>query len=405
MKTLRLVALLLAALAAPALAQSEARRFTPYFNMTLGETLFVQQSGDFFSGGNLKGNVGLLANVTQSGNHAVFGMYQLNYTGPGVQPQDTQEWHYRTMDHIFNVEYRWKVGDTPFRIRPGLLVSRTYTRTGANETWGTGLYDSKSSGGQLNLDYLYTDGAVTASYLQRKVLFPNFTDLLREFQNAGNTAVTSGGLQDQNITQVGLSAYWKKLFAGVTSSEQKYKNQDVVDSNGVYGSTLQKDKTLSANAGFTGKLWRFEVQPSATITKFDSNQNFIRYKFFGATDFTNGDVVFVSDYYSYNAYTFNLPFYFNLTRMGTALNFGYSVTHRVFKDRAPADTNYDYISGKKQTDDLHTLSFGLRKRLNEIAFMHLTYSTMVGTSNMKFEKYLPYNFTATAFGMAFEVVY
>lgn len=399
-----LAALAVAAAVAPAAAKDYDRRFVPYFNMGLAENLFIQESGDFFSGGKINTNIGLLANVTASGNHALFGMYSLNYDGPGFQPQDSKEWHYRTMDHVFNLEYRLKL-PYDLRLRPGVVTSKTYTRTGANEIWGTGLYDSNTKGGQLALDYLLPKGAVTVSFLTRTLEFPNYTDLLREFQNAGNSAEVSGGLQDQKITEFGLSGYWRKLFAGVRSSRQTFDNQKVVASNGVYGAQAQEDKTTSVNAGFSGKLWRFEVQPSLTYTALKSNQNFIRYKFFGATDFTNGDVTFAEDNYSYKQTSFNLPFYFNLTRMGTALNFGYAVTSRKYDSRLARDANNDYIAGKKQTNLLNTVTFGLRKRLNELAFMKLTYSTVVGTSNNKFEKYLPYNYTGTAIGMAFEVAY
>lgn len=378
------------------------RRFTPYFNMGLSESLFIQETGDFFSGGNIKTNVGLLANLTRSGRHALFGMYTLNYDGPGFHPQDTKEWQYRTLDHAFNLEYRLKL-PWDLRLRPGVIASRSYTRTGANEIWGQGLYDSRSHGGQLALDRLIPHGAVSVSLLKRTLTFPNYTDLLREFQNAGNSAEVSGGLQDQKISEVGLSAHWKKLFAGVRSSVQDYDNQKVVDSSGTYGTTAQQDKTLSVDAGFTGKVWRFEAQPSVTYSRLKSNQNFVRYKFFGAT--APGDVTFVGDNYSYKQYSLNLPFYFNLTRMGTALNFGYSITRRTYDSRPPRDSNNDYDFSKKQSNLLNMVTFGLRKRLNELAFMKLTYTTVVGSSNNKFEKYLPYNYTGTAVGMAFEVAY
>src|ERR1700689_536177 len=104
MRPLRLFALLLLAAlaAAPARAQDDAngKRFTPFLDMSLGENLFIQQSGDFFSGGQMTGNAGLLSNITENGSNALFGMYTLNYDGPGVQPQDTYEWQYRSINHI-----------------------------------------------------------------------------------------------------------------------------------------------------------------------------------------------------------------------------------------------------------------------------------------------------------------
>lgn len=403
MKNLLPLAALALTLAAPAAAQDETRRITPYFNMGLSESLFIQESGDFFSGAQIKTNVGLLANLTRTGKHALFGMYTLDYDGPGFEPQDTTEWRYRTMTHLMNAEYRLGL-PRGFRLRPGAVVSRTFTRTGANEIWGQGLYDSRSKGGQLGLDYLFPKGGATLSYSKRALEFPNYTDLLREFQNAANSAETSGGLQDQDVKEMALSAYWKKLFAGVSKSDQDYSNQQVVESNGVYGAEKQSDKVTSANAGFKGSLWRFEVQPQATWSKRDSNQNFVRYKFFGATNTTNGDVTFVANNYSYTQYSLNIPFYFNLTRAGTALNFGYAVTRRNYAGRPARDENNDYKT-EKQWNLLNTLTFGIRKRLNDLAFMKLTYSVVNGSSNNKFEKYIPYNFTGQAVGMAFEVAY
>lgn len=413
MKKLILSAFVAAAMAGRlhAAAAEDSKIFTPFFDMTLTEAGYLPSEGNIFSGGNINTSVGLLSKVTQKDH--IFGLYNFNYAGQGFAPQDSKQFTDRTMSHGFNVEYR-RVLSEKFRVRPGVSLARDYSRTGANEAWKNGLYNMSSKGAQLALDYTFDfekNGMVTLSYSFRSVKFPNYTDLLREFMNASNTASVNGGLQDQTLKQATLRPVWNNFFGGVTYTLQNYKNQKVVEeATGVYGDTKQKDKTTMLDFGFHHRLWIFEVFPSISYSMHRSNQNFLRYKSITSAlnpaTISNGssDVTMVGKYYDYNETTFSVPLDLNITSKW-AVGGAMAVTRRVYTSRPPRDENNNYDFSKKQSNVMSTLTGSIRKRMNDVAMVRLFYSLVVASSNNKFERYTPYNYTGNSFGISYQLAY
>lgn len=400
MKKILLSALLTAGLAGNlfAAAAEDSKIFTPFFDMTLTEAGYLPSEGNIFSGGNINTQVGLLTKITRK--DQLFGLYNFNYGGPGFAPQDSKQFTDRSMSHGFNFEYRRFLTDR-LRIRPGVSLATEYRRTGANEVWKDGLYNMNSTGGQLAADYTFDEekhGYVTAQVLFRNVKFPNYTDLLREFQNAGNTAETSGGLQDQTMTQVSLRPVWNSFFAGVTYTVQNYKNQKVVAATGVYGDTRQKDTNTALDFGFHQKLWVLELYPMVSYAMHRSNQNFMVYKFLGDTSPQFGE-----KYYDFNELTLSVPLDLNVTSkwaVGGAIN----VTKRSYDKRKARDAGNNF-TGSAQTNTMSTLTGSIRKRMNDVAMMRLFYSLVVASSNNKFEQYMPYNYTGNTFGVSYQLSY
>ena len=408
MKKILLGSLILAAgTRAFAAVAEDSKVFTPYFDMSLVEAAYVPSVGNFFSGGSMNTQVGLLTKVTPD--DQLFGLYTFKYSGPAFQPQDSKQFTDRNMSHGFNFEYRRNLGEK-FRVRPGLSFVTDYARTGANEAWKSGLYNMNSAGGQLAVDYTFDakkNGLVTASFLTRSVKFPNYTDLLREFQQAGNTAETSGGLQDQTLTQFSLRSNWKKFFGGFTYTAQNYKNQKVVANTGVYGNKKQEDRTMALDFGFHQAVWVLELFPSLAWSRHTSNQNFMRYKYLGATSSNlalgASDVTFVPKNYDYTELALSVPLDLNITgkwAVGGAIQMARRTYERGARD---SDNNYDF--SKKQKNVMTTLTGSIRKRMNEVAMVRLFYSLAVASSNNKFEKYMPYNYTGNTLGVAYQLSY
>jgi len=408
MKKLILSAVLTAGLAGGAYAAvaEDSKVFTPFFDMTLSEAAFLPSEGNIFSGGNINTQVGLLANVSQK--DQLFGLYNFGYVGQSFTPQDSKQFTDRSMSHGFNLEYRRLLGEH-FRLRPGVSLTKEYRRSGANEAWETGLYNMDSAGGQLAADYTFDrerNGYVTLQYLYRKVEFPNYTDLLSEFQSAGSQGNIDGGLNDQTMSQVSLRPAWNKFFGGVTYTLQNYKNQKVVENDGTtpaYGGTKQKDTDTMLDFGFHQRLWIFEMYPMVSYTMHDSNQNFVKYKFLGAVDTTNGDVEFAPDYYNYTELNLSVPVDLNITSkwaIGGSLN----LTRRAYDKRMARDANNDFTS-EKQVNNMTTLTGSIRKRINDVAMVRLFGSVIVASSNTEFEKYMPYNYTGNSFGIAYSLSY
>ena len=409
MKKLILSAVIAASLAGrlSAAVAEDSKIFTPFFDMTLTEAGYLPSEGNIFSGGNINTSVGLLAKASQKDHF--FGLYNFNYAGPGFAPQDSKQFTDRSMTHGFNIEYRRTLGEK-FRIRPGVSLATDYSRTGANEAWKNGLYNMTSAGLQLAGDYTFDfekNGIVSLTYIAKTVKFPNYTDLLKEFENPANVAGVNGGLQDQYLKQVSLRPNWNNFFGGFTYTLQDYKNQKVVANTGVYGGTKQKDKTTALDFGFHQKLWIFELFPTVAYTMHRSNQNYMRYKSMGAvaTNLNDGasPVTFVAKNYDYNELTFSVPLDLNVTSkwaIGGAIN----VISRKYTDRPKRDANNNYLSAK-QKNLMTTLTGSIRKRMNDVAMVRLFYSLVVASSNTEFEQYMPYNYTGNSFGIAYQLSY
>jgi hypothetical protein len=410
MKKIILSAFIAAGLARGAWATvaEDSKIFTPYFDMTMTEAGYLPSKGNIFSGGNMNTQVGLLTKISKK--DELFGLYNFNYAGQGFAPQDTKQFTDRTMTHAFNFEYRRSLGEK-FRIRPGVSFAHDYSRTGANEAWKNGLYNMDSSGLQLAGDYMFDfdkNGMVTATYQTKYVKFPNYTDLLREFQDPANTAGVNGGLEDQTMKQFSVRPIWNNFFGGFTYTVQDYKNQKVVDNTGVYDNVKQRDTTTSVDGGFRQKLWVFELSPMASYSAHRSNQNFMRYKSLNAmpTDgfLGDSDVSFVAKNYDYNETTLSVPIDLNVTSKW-AIGGAFSVTSRQYTDRPRRDENNNYIAGTKQKNTMSTLTGSIRKRINDVAMVRLFYSLVVASSNAKFEQYMPYNYTGQTVGIAYNLSY
>lgn len=384
------------------------KTFSPYFDMTLSEGAFIPSDGNFFSGGNINTQVGLLTKVNPS--NSIFGLYNLRYSGPGFQPQDSKQFQDRSLSHGFNVEYRRDIIKS-LKIRPGISYSKEYRRTGANEAWESGLYNMDSFGGQLAADYYFDfdrDGILTFQYLTRDVKFPNYTDLLREFQGAGYSSEVSGGLQDQTLNNISIRPKWNKFFGGLTYIWQDYKNERVIDSNGTYGATRQKDENITLDFGFHHILSILEMYPVISYTMHTSNQNYVRYKYLGAssTNLLSGssDVTFIKGNYNYNELNLNIPVDLLITSKW-AISGGINIVKRDYTDRPPRNSNNNYDFDSRQSNTLTTISGGIRKQLNDISLFRINYSLIVGSSNNTFEKYLPYNYTGNSISIAYQITY
>ena len=412
MKKIILSALMTAALAGrlSAAVAEDSKIFTPFFDMTMTEAGYLPSQGNLFSGGNINTQVGLLSKI--SSKDSLFGLYNFNYAGQGFAPQDSRQFTDRTLSHTFNIEYRRSLGEK-FRVRPGVSLGRDYSRTGANEAWKNGLYNMNSTGLQLAGDYMFDfdrNGIVTLTVLSKSIAFPNYTDLLREFQDPRNTAGANGGLQDQGLKQVSLRPSWNNFFGGVTYTQQDYDKQKVVANTGVYGNTKQQDKTTTIDAGFHHSLWVLELYPMVAYSMHRSNQNFLRYKFLGATPTGAGllsgssDVSFIAKNYDYNETSLSVPVDLNITSkwaLGGAINW----LSRKYTERPRRDVDNNYVAGSRQTNVMSTFTGSIRKRINDVAMVRLFYSLVVATSSNKFEKYIPYNYTGNTFGISYQLSY
>lgn len=400
MKKLFTLSLLFSLTAGDALATGfESRRFTPYFNMRMSQGAYLPSEGAFFTGAGMNVGVGLLGKVAEK--HSLFGLYNLNFSGQGFRFPDTQEFESKSQAHLFSFEYRWSIGEH-WRVRPGLSTGKTYTQTASAEVWGDGLYDNKSLGGQLAADYSFEfwgkKSVVTAMISNQRLKFPNYTDIIREFRGEDANTELAGGLKDQTLLEYSLGFQRAPWRARLRMNAIDFKNERVVEASGTYGGTKQKDSNIILGAGLDAKLWIFETSPELRYQMHESNQNFLLFQ--SATD---SSPVFAGDYYDYTEIALDLPVFLNLTQKW-ALSGGLELQNRKYGSRAPRTDQNQFSSGK-QTNNMVTLSVGLRKRMNEVSSLGLGWSVVTASSNNKFERYLPYNYTGQSLNLSYQLTY
>jgi hypothetical protein len=399
-KTLCYVLLAILGLEMPARAVPlENRRFTPYFHMNMAQGAYLPDKGDFFTGAHVGINVGLLSQIAKD--HAVFGLYGLNFAGQAFRFPDTQEFASKSLSHMLNLEYRWQVSDR-WRLRPGIGIGKNLTQTAAGEIWGEGLYDDSSKGGQLAADYgfglLGKPSTLTGQWAFRSVEFPNYTDIIREFQGADANTELAGGLKDQTFQEWSLMLRRNPAFFRFLYSVVDFKNERVVEPSGTYGSTKQRDSNVGFSAGAETRLWIFEAVPEVSYLVHDSNQNFLLFQ-----SPTDSAPVFAGGYYDYTQTTLSLPLFINLTPHW-ALSAGLEYDLRRYAHRQPRNAE-NRFKGGRQTNNMLTLSAGLRKKLNAVSALSLTYGVVTASSNNKFERYLPYNYTGQSLSLGYHLTY
>jgi hypothetical protein len=400
MKTRLMLAVTLSLAAADAGAVGfESRRFTPYFNMRMSQGAYLPSQGAFFTGAGMNMRVGLLAKAAEK--HSLFGLYNLNFSGQGFRFPDSQEFESKSQSHLFSFEYRWDIGEH-WRFRPGVSRGKTYTQTASAEVWGDGLYDNDSLGFQVAGDYSFQwrgkKSVVTAMVSRQKVDFPNYTDILREFRGEDENTELAGGLKDQTLIEYSLGFTRGRWRARARMNNVDFKNEKVVEATQTYGGTAQKDSNLILSGGMEARVWILETSPEVRWQQHSSNQNFLLFQ--SATD---PAPAFAPDYYDYTETAVEVPVFLNLTQKW-ALSGGLELQSRKYKSRQPRTADNQFKGGK-QTNGMVSLSAGVRKRMNEVSSLFLGWSVVTASSNNKFERYLPYNYTGQSLTLGYQLTY
>jgi hypothetical protein len=399
MKKLVLILCLFIATADVGAVGLESRQFTPYFNMRVGQGAYLPNQGAFFTGANMNLGVGLLSKITDK--HVLFALYNLDFRGQAFQFPNTQEFDSKSQAHLFSFEYRWNVGDR-WRVRPSVAFGKTYTQTAAAEVWGHGLYDDKSAGLQLAGDYTFPirqkDAVLTPMISRYVIRFPNYSDILREFRGENANTGLAGGLKDQVLLEYSLGFKYAPWRAKLRFNTVDFKSERVVQASATYGTDKQADSNVILEGGMDAKLWILETSPQIRFVTHKSNQNFLLFQ--SATDATPA---FAGNYYGYKEVSLGLPVFLNMTKNWAASG-ELDLQKRTYDSRHPRDSQNQFVSGR-QSDNMVTLSAGLRKRMNDVSAFTLTYSVTTARSNNKFERYLPSSYTGQGLVLAYQLTY
>ena len=378
------------------------------FNWT--EAFALPSVGDWFLGANFASSFGGKYTINQE--HALFGIYNLLYRGPGLKTQEGREFAERSMDNNIMLEHQWMVMPG-YKVRTRGLFMNELRRTGTNEVWGKGLYDFRVFGGGVVQDFnvrQVTDLSFEVTY--QYFSFPNYTDLLQEFQSASLKSELSGGQQDYNNIRLHLDGKFLEIGSAFLGwNMQSYVNAKVVGINKEYTDKKQLDNNIELGtewdvqllaANPTTKEGRLSTTPALKANFKRSNQNYWYYRYFGDTN-----PVWRPTYYDYNSVDLSSPirWVYSVAESGGAssLFFSPSWVYTGYTKRPPRDEKGVYIEGKKQATTILVLTPGITMATSRFSSMTWGYSYQVQASNNKFEKFLPSNYNGHSVFMSYDI--
>jgi hypothetical protein len=341
--------------------------------------------GSFLFTTNLTTDLGLI--IKPADKHSILLFYELKYIGPGLKTTEGREFTERTMDNMLFTQYQLNLKDK-YTLKVGFNWMKEYLRSGANEEWGAGLYDFNRIGGQVEFGIeKKLMGLIGYDMLD----FPNYTDLLKEFQMGASTEPIAGKAS-QNIIQIGANYSIYDNDISFRYSIQNYTKQKVVESNGVYGNNLQVDNVIDLKLSRSQPLSKILViKPDFEYRIKTSNQNYLHFVTIMSTT-----PIFIGKYYDYTEIDFAIPLYINLTK-NKSIFFIPNIILKNYSDRPARDINNNLLT-EKETDSFTIISLGYTVKWNRVSNMTLIYSYQSQTSNMKYERYIPYNYTGSFIG-------
>jgi len=378
-------------------------KIAPYYSLQLTEGAFVPNKGDWNFSMDVLTDLGVIAKPSDT--HSIVGFYELKYTGAGLKRQEGEKFSDRTMDHLAVFRYTYKFADDYF-IKPQIDYMKEYKRTGSNELWGTGLYDFNRTGGMITVGREFKGNAIVSlSGQYHQMEFPNYTDLLTEFQAGGAGAESSAGKQNHKLLQAGVAVDVGSNRVSYDLILQDYTKQkvaaDTTQADGTYySSDLQKDVLMNITAS-AGQDWGIvHINPSLYYKTKRSNQNYLYFTAINSTEVPR----YFGKYYDYDEVGLVVPVMFELS---DSWEFAASPEwdYKMYKNRNPRDTDGNFLTDEKQTNNMFIVSTGFTVKPNAVTRTTFFYTFQNQKSNMRFEKYLPYNYTGNFGGIKFEYTF
>lgn len=378
-------------------------KIAPYYSLQLTDGITIPDKGDWMFSINIVNDIGLLYQPVK--NHKILGLYEIKYTGPGLRKEEGEKFTDRLMDHIFVLRHHYTFFNS-YTLKTQLDYMKEYKRTGTNEIWGQGLYDFNRTGGAVIIEKKFNSNFSASIGQQYHYLdFPNYTDLLSEMRSNQESQETSTGKQNHSLYQTDITINYgtSKITANYLSMNYQ-KQKVIVDSvqqdGSFYVSTLQKDTLISLGAQYQSILFNFiDFSPSISFKIKSSNQNYQHFTVATSTV----PVQFIAQFYDYNQYSLSLPVSF---RINSKWSFFYNPEWelKIYSNRPPRDDSNNFLTGT-QNNSLYFFTTGFTLKANEVTNTTFFYNFQVQSSNMKFEKYIPYNYSGHYFGINFNYTY
>jgi len=269
-----------------------------------------------------------------------------------------------------------------------------------NESWGNGLFNYKTFSAGVESAYEKYWGSFFVAYDYADVNYPNYTSLLSQSDVILDTTTFSE--LSQNAGSKVLNNRTHRLEVGATILEEKY-TVETVYSVGYMKYPYQA--VVNSMGGFDTEKRHDWLQNASVRGNFDLKPLLLSFTVHGAANSSNQNsydasrTQYISDFYSYNEIgagpllSIELP-----SRFTFYLSTDW--TRRFYTGRLTQDVNGNYGDSKiNQTTWLSALT--VRYPVSEHFFAKASFSYLTASSNMNYEAYYRYNYSANtyAFGM------
>lgn len=225
---------------------------------------------------------------------------------------------------------------------------------------------------------------------------PHYTHLLEEY--LGGKEEATAGTQNNLISQLNINFNYKLLNLDLSLTMQNFINQKIITQAGGYSEQKQMDINFITSAKVNKPISKkITILPSIPYRLKDSNQAYLHFQTFPATH------TVVSNYYDYHKISFSSPFILKTTLM-TTLNVSNELDLTFYPAKPIRNENNEFIYTERQyvLPYLFNISYTIKHRMAPIALFY-TYQKQI--SNMKFEKYFPYNYSGHHFGISLKFIY
>ena len=272
-----------------------------------------------------------------------------------------------------------------------------------DESWGTGLYDYRDFGGNINFQFKTagnsplsqgTLSSTTEGYLRR---YPNYQSLV---SLTVNNAPEEDEKDYRALRQM-VDYQWRPSSnflanLGYSFLNKHYIDKLVVDANGFLTNKKRLDYLHNFNISLfytLVKQWQLKLNAMAFLNY--SNQNYYDTR----ATLALGDDVYTRSYFNYTLGQLNPSLVFFYPLPGKDRDFilegGYDFLVRAYSNRI-AETERGIYTPDTQNDYQHSLMLKAIYPINKYFSMVALGEYIINTSNMDFERYYLYNYHSYA---------
>lgn len=375
-------------------------KVAPYYYLYTSESGFIADTSTTLST-SIYGDFAV--KVVFNDRWSLLGLYELNYQGPGATSESKEGANFQEQyqDHTIIVKpsylfnEKWALGG-----RIGYVLQ--LSKTGSTEGWAKGVYNYYGLTAGFEGKTKIANISLTPGYLFNQNLYPNYTDLISYVQKT-EAQPEADHYRHKFYVDVAFPILKSlSISASINDTIKAYVNQGIIMENGVEDTSVrQTDNIIGGSADLTYqplKNLSLEVKQEFEINV--SNQNDLTFNPTNPADTTT--VRFNPDYYSYTFYEIS-PIITYAFPNGISYTISYLWNIKNYNTRVARDSKGKWLADKEY-DIIRQLDTGFSFPMGKFA-LGISYTYLDAVSNMGYEQYYRYNYTAHTIKLSYSFEY